>query len=298
MPRLGQLLGIIRIPFLALTPVCVLLGVASAYWVTKNLAIAYALLALLGAFMAHISVNALNEYIDFQSGLDFHTQRTPFSGGSGVLPAAPTLAPWAWWIGTGALIVTVIIGLGFIYLRGAELLPLGLLGIGVIASYSTWIQRHPFLCLIAPGLGFGPLMVVGTHFVVAGQFNATAISVSLIPFFLASGLLLVNQLPDIEADASVGRRHYPILIGRLASCYLYGALLMGSYLALIVGVLLELMPIASLLGLMTAPIAVAAYLGLRRLANVRHNAELIPAMARNVLVTLVTPLLIAVGFVL
>ena len=41
---------------------------------------------------AHLAVNMLNEYFDFKSGLDFKTQRTPFSGGSGTLPANPHLA--------------------------------------------------------------------------------------------------------------------------------------------------------------------------------------------------------------
>ncbi len=41
------------------------------------------MLALLGAFLAHISVNTLNEYFDFKSGLDLETIKTPFSGGSG-----------------------------------------------------------------------------------------------------------------------------------------------------------------------------------------------------------------------
>jgi len=44
------------------------------------------MLALLGAFLAHVSVNTLNEYYDFKSGLDLETIRTPFSGGSGALP--------------------------------------------------------------------------------------------------------------------------------------------------------------------------------------------------------------------
>ena len=45
------------------------------------------ILALAGGLLAHISVNALNEYLDFTSGLDLTTLRTPFSGGSGTLPA-------------------------------------------------------------------------------------------------------------------------------------------------------------------------------------------------------------------
>ena len=77
------LLQSMRGPFLVLTPVCVLLGVGTV--VANKAPVDWSLLflCLLGALLAHISVNALNEYADFRSGLDLATLRTPFSGGSG-----------------------------------------------------------------------------------------------------------------------------------------------------------------------------------------------------------------------
>ena len=42
--------------------------------------------------MAHTSVNALNEYQDFKSGLDLITVKTPFSGGTKSLPENPQKA--------------------------------------------------------------------------------------------------------------------------------------------------------------------------------------------------------------
>lgn len=298
MPRLDQLLGIIRTPFLALTPVCVLLGMGSAYWVNGAIPVGYVVLVFCGALMAHISVNAFNEYTDFNSGLDLHTERTPFSGGSGVLPAAPELVPLAWWIAVGSLTITAVLGIWLVILCGIALLPLGLLGMAIIVSYSTWIQRHPLLCLIAPGLGFGPLMVMGTHYVILGNYDATAISASLIPFFLVSSLLLVNQFPDIEADSQVGRRHYPILIGPHASSFLYGSFLLASYLVLVGSVIMNFLPIASLLGLITLPVAVKAFAGLQRLTDSPEASELIPIMAMSALLSLSTPLLVLAGLVL
>lgn len=40
---------------------------------------------ILGMMTAHFSVNALNDYMDYKSGLDFKTPRTPFSGGTKLL---------------------------------------------------------------------------------------------------------------------------------------------------------------------------------------------------------------------
>ena len=91
-PDFRVLFGIMRVPFLVLTPACVALGVASAVWTGARMNVGHLLLVLIGALSAHASVNALNEYSDFQSGLDFKTVRTPFSGGSGTLPLFPEKA--------------------------------------------------------------------------------------------------------------------------------------------------------------------------------------------------------------
>ncbi|MGM0426211.1 MAG: hypothetical protein ACQEQ7_03115 [Thermodesulfobacteriota bacterium] len=81
--KLKYLTGPMRVPFLILTPACVLLGLATADWSSSTIHPLYGVVTLIGAMAAHISVNAFNEFFDFKSGLDFRTRRTPFSGGSG-----------------------------------------------------------------------------------------------------------------------------------------------------------------------------------------------------------------------
>ncbi len=85
------LLDPMRLPFLILTPACVVLGLATAIWTEGTVNWFHFVLVLIGAVSAHISVNAFNEYFDFKSGLDEKTQRTPFSGGSGRLQQNPEL---------------------------------------------------------------------------------------------------------------------------------------------------------------------------------------------------------------
>jgi 1,4-dihydroxy-2-naphthoate octaprenyltransferase len=288
------LLGPMRVPFLVLPLACALLGAATAAWTSAGrVNPQYFALALVGAVCAHISVNALNEYFDFRSGLDARTQRTPFSGGSGTLPAKPELARSALTIGLVTLAITGAIGLYFLYVWGLLLLPLGLLGLLTIVIYTLWLTRNPVLCLLAPGLGFGLLMVMGTDFVLTGQYSWTAFVASLVPFFLVSNLLLLNQFPDVEADRSIGRKHFPIVIGRRASSLIYGALLLFTYLAIILGVYLGLLPKAGLLGLLTVVLAVPAFVGAYRYAD--DVGKLVPYMGLNVLINLVTPVLVAVG---
>ena len=160
-----------RLPFLLLTPACVAVGVATAHWQTGASNHLLALLVLVGALASHISVNAFNEYFDFRSGLDAKTERTPFSGGSGTLPNHPELATGTLWLAVIALVVAALIGVYVMWLRGWLLFPLGACGLLLVLTYTTWWAYRPVLCLIAPGLGFGLLMVMGTHFSLTGGYS-------------------------------------------------------------------------------------------------------------------------------
>ncbi len=288
-----QLLGPMRVPFLVLPPACVLLGAGTALWTQGYIQILNLILVFLGALAAHISVNALNEYSDFKSGLDLRTRPTPFSGGSGTLPAAPQLAISARNTGVIGLAIAGLIGIYFTAIWGWAILPLGILGFAVIVAYTDWLTHSPLLCLIAPGLGFGTLMVMGTNFSLTGTYSWTAFIASLVPFFLVSNLLLLNQFPDAEPDRTVGRRHFPIVVGRKNSSLIYGAFLLLTYVSIGAGVGLGYLPVASLLGLITLAAAVPTAISAFRYAD--QMDKLVPYMGLNVLITVLTPILTGIG---
>ena len=238
----------------------------------------------------------MNEYFDFKSGLDLETNPTPFSGGSGTLPKNPDKAHWVLLTGIITLGITGLIGIYFITIKGFALLPLGLLGLLLVFFYTPWITHNPWLCLIAPGLGFGPLMVVGTNFVLTGTYSWTAFAASMIPFFLVNNLLLINQFPDVKADKKNGRRNLPIILGRKNSVIIYGVFLFLNYLMLVLSFHFDLLPRFSLIGLSTIVIAVPTFIGiLRYYMNIE---KLIPYLGLNVILTIATPLLITVGLFL
>lgn len=293
MKSIQPLLGPMRVPFLILTPACVLLGLGTAKWTNGDIRFLHFILVLIGAVCAHISVNAFNEYDDFKSGLDLKTSPTPFSGGSGTLPAKPELAQGALKTAWVAFAVVILVGMYFLWIRGWELLPLGLVGLLVIYTYTPRLTHHPMLCLLAPGLGFGPLMVMGTHFALTGQYSWTALIASLVPFFLVSDLLLLNQFPDVEADQTVGRKHIPIIWGRQTSSLIYVLFLFLSFLSIIMGVAFGYLPTASLIGMFTLVLAVPAGINAYRYAE--NLEKLIPSMGQNVIINILTPLLVAIG---
>ncbi len=288
------LLGTARPNFLVLTPISVFLGVAVA-GATGGAALSYGwlVLALVGAIAAHASVNMLNEYEDFRSGLDFQTRRTPFSGGSGTLVAQPTEANWALAGGLAALAVTVITGCVLVYFCGWGLLPLGALGVLLVGGYSSHIVRSPLASLVAPGLGFGPLMVLGTAYVLVGEFTTPAILASLVPFFLVNGLLLLNQFPDVPADREFGRRNLPIAIGRRGSAIVYGVLVAGAFASVAGGIAVGAFPAAA--GLALLPCLGAPYLVARVHRYAEDTDRLEPFLGWNVIMTLITPALLGFG---
>jgi len=296
MSNLKYVMGPMRPPFLILTPACVLLGLGTAIWSQGSVSVLHFVLALVGAIASHISVNAFNEYFDFKSGLDLKTERTPFSGGSGTLPEKPEMLRATLTTAIVTLAIVCGVGLYFLSVWGPAILPLGLAGVLIVVIYSPLITHNAFLSLIAPGVGFGSLMVVGTHFVLTGQYSSTAFVASLVPFFLVNNLLLLNQFPDMEADRSVGRRNYVILLGRRGAAVIYVVFHALAFVSIVAGVTLGYLPNASLMGLVAIALAIPTAIGAYRHAD--DIKRLMPIMGLNVILNIVTPLLVAVGLFL
>jgi len=292
----SDLFGPLRAPFLLLPPACVAAGGGAAYWRTGHVDWWTATLALVGAVCAHASVNALNEYSDFRTGVDSRTRRTPFSGGSGTLQRCPELAGYALGIGLVLAAATATIGGHLAWRVGPAILPLGIVGLAAVLLYTPWFNRYPVLCLVAPGLGFGTCMVMGADVVLGAGYSGAGFFVSLVPFFLVNNLLLLNQFPDLDADRAGGRRHLVIVHGLRTGALVYTLFHAGAFLSLVAGVALGFLPALVLLGLATLPLATLASRG--AFAYASGSPMLLPSLAMNVATTLLTPCLVAVGLIL
>ena len=294
----NQLVGLLKTTrpnFLILTPACLSVVVATSTVTNMDLNWWLFLWAVIGAVLSHIAVNALNEYEDFNNGLDFLTARTPFSGGSGTLPGNPELVSRTAILAVVCIVIVMVIGCGLIIATGVELLWVGLPGVLLVLTYSRWIVRSPWLCLIAPGLSFGPLMMMGVGFVLTGEYSLAVLMASLPVFFLTNNLLLLNQFPDINADKQVGRRVLPVVYGRRFSLNIYSLFLLLSSLSIVLAVMTEVLPVGALLGLINVLLAWYLHIGTRK--NISDGEGLLRYLGLNVLITLLTPVLMAVGII-
>jgi 1,4-dihydroxy-2-naphthoate octaprenyltransferase len=211
-------------------------------------------LVLAASLSVHAAANLINEYFDFKKGVD----RPGTYGGSRVLPEG-LLNPRAVLIaGYVCFALTALIGLVFVHLRGWPILALGLLGIAGGFFYTA----APIACKYR-GLGdpmvfclMGPLMVIGAFYVLTGTVRWAALLISLPIGSLVAAILSANNLRDIADDTQAGIQTTASLLGRRWAQREYAALVLSAYLVLIGLVLLRILPLWSLLVLLTVPFAV------------------------------------------
>lgn len=284
-----------RPQFLLLSVVLAFLGNAIA-WYDGYFHPGYALLAFVGLLLCHISVNVLNDYFDYKSGIDLEVRRTPFSGGSGILPASLLKPGQVFWFGLVSFLLAVPIGVYFVITldNGWQLLPLLLVAAACTLLYTPLLTRLRWPEW-APGAGMGTLPVLGTYFVQTAAYTLPAVIASIPSGILVHNLLLLNEFPDARADKKGGRRTLPIVIGKKKAGIVYCALTILVYLWIIGWVVAGKMPIFCLIALLTLPLAIKAIGGALKPESM---SRLVPAMANNVLVVLLTQFLLGIGYIL
>src|SRR5256885_1001780 len=181
---------------------------------------------------------------------------------------------------------------------GLPLFVLGLFGVAIAYSYVGPPLRlaHHGLGEIAVALVFGPVTVLGTYFVLARAFDPPAIVLSLSLGVLVAGILWINEVPDIPADASVGKRTLVVRLGGARATTALASLIAVAYVVLLVGVLFARLTPLALLGLLALPLAARPVRGLRAANDDPH--ALIPSNAAMILATLATGILLLVGLAL
>ena len=281
-----------RPQYLLLPVILVFLGSALA-WHDGFFNIWDALIAMVGLVLCHMSVNIINDYFDFITGVDLKVERSPFNGGSGILPAGLMKPKHALWYGIICFVLAMPVGAYFMITKGWTLLPILVLGGICILMYTPMILKVDFPEW-SPGLGLGILPVLGAYFAQTGFYSAHALIASIPSGLLVMNLLLLNEFPDVEADKIANKRTLPIRIGMKGAAIVYCSATVLVYLWIIAAVVLSWMPVYTLFGLLTLPLAIMSMKGS---FHGNDRKVIIPAMANNVLVVLGTQFLIGAGYV-
>lgn len=289
-----------RAPFFTATIIPVLLGSLVAWARSGTFHPGYFVLTLFGCLCLHAGVNMTNDYFDHVWGSDEINDEfaAPFTGGSrliqmGIVSPKTMLRQGQVFLLTGGLV-----GLFLACTRGPWVLWLGLFG-----ALTGYFYTAPPFRLVATGLGelfialdFGVLMVLGAYYTQARALSWEAVIASLPVALLIAAVLYINEFQDMKADRAVGKSQIVVRLGRERASVGYGLLMLATYTALVLGVVLDGVTPFALLGLATVPLAWRAY----RIARTHYDdlPALTPANANTIKAHLFTGLLMALGYAL
>ncbi len=283
-----------RPQFLILSVILVVYGSSIAFY-QGYFNLTYFFIALVGLVALHIAVNTFNDYYDYKSGIDLNTTRTPFSGGSGILPQGILSPTEVFYFAILNFLIGLSVGVYFIIIRGISLLPIVILG-GIFVYFYTTHLAKLMLGEISAGLGLGVLPVIGSYFVQTGFYSMQALVASIPAGILTFNLLFLNEFPDYNADKRAGRKNFVILLGKKIAARLYSAISIFNYIFIGMSIIAGYLPYTALLAFLTLPEAIKAIKGAT--INYDNIVKLIPSLGSNVKTVLGTQFLLAISFII
>jgi 1,4-dihydroxy-2-naphthoate octaprenyltransferase len=208
-------------------------------------------LALIGALLLQVGANLVNEYADFRRGADELKQ-----AGQGMTIKNQVLTPRSVLMGAIATVVGgALIGLLLLFHSGPLLLWIGVGGVLVVVTYTAgpFPLAYHGLGEITVAIFMGPLMVLGAFYVMARQFDPLPVLASLPIMFMVAAIMHANNIRDMDADRAVNKRTLAVRFGLRIARAEYMVLVGGTYIALILLVILRTLPWPALIALVTLP---------------------------------------------
>ncbi len=185
------------------------------------------LLAGAGALLLQIGANLANDVFDFEKGADTETRLGP--------PRAAQLgllSPRALRAATALVFAAAAgVGIALVVLGGWPIALLGAASIAAGLAYTggPWPLGYHGLGDLAVFLFFGVAAVCGTYWVQALALPPPVVVASFAPGALATAILVVNNLRDVDTDARAGKRTLAVRLGVGFARGEYHALLALAY---------------------------------------------------------------------
>ena len=287
-------LRVIRIRFLLASVIAVMTGLALNW--SQNGSIEYfdALLTFAGVMALHASVDLLNDYWDFKRGIDTKTTRTKMSGGTGVLPEGLLKPSSVYRAGVFFLVLGAVIGSYFVLTYG--ILIAIILGFAILSIYFYSTK------IVDSGLGEffvavkGSMIVIGTFYIQSGEINIESILAGIVIGTLSSLVLFIASFPDHDADKSKGRKTLVITVGKEKARKLFWIFPLFAYGVIVIGVVLNHLPVFTLISLMSFPLIIKSGIGLQK--NYDSVENLVPYMSSTLKFSRLTGILFVISFLI
>lgn len=204
----------------------------------------------------HGGVNLMNDFFDYQSGVDIQdaatTQYRPHPLAEGKIYPLPVL-----WVSIFLFSLGVTLGVLLAYLRGWEILWIGMIGIAAGVLYTAPPLSYKYLAWgeLSVFLMWGPLSVEAAYFIQTGTFSWAAFWVSL-PFgMLVALVLFANNLRDVRTDQKARVNNLAILLGPHRGPMVYAAMVLAAVTAVVVMAVIGPLGRYSLIVVLSLPIA-------------------------------------------
>jgi 1,4-dihydroxy-2-naphthoate octaprenyltransferase len=274
----------------AIAPVLVGTGLAANHGVTAWLP---ALAALVGAVLIQIGTNLANDYYDFVRGGDTEERVGPVRvTQAGILPPATVKRGMVATLGAA-----MAVGVYLVWVGGWPIVVIGLASVACAVLYTG----GPFP-LAYHGLGdvfvfvfFGLVAVAGTYYVQGLTWPADAWLAGAGLGALSTGILVVNNLRDIETDARANKRTLAVRLGPTGTKVEYLIMLAVAAAVPVLGVVRFGWPTAALAALACVPLAIVPT---RAVLTFERPAQLLPALGGTARLVVAYGVLLTVGLAL
>src|SRR5262249_6782891 len=209
----------------------VLVGTAAAVgWVGHLPRVRAFIAALLGSVFIQIGTNLANDYCDARRGADTADRLGPVRVTSAGL-VAPQRVLTATWV---AFAVAVACGIYLAAVAGVVILVIGAFSIAAGVLYTGGPRPYGYAGLgeVFVFLFFGLVAVNGSYYVQLERLDALPLGLSIAVGFLATAILVVNNVRDLETDRRAGKNTLAVRMGRANAVNLYRPLAVRAFGAL------------------------------------------------------------------
>jgi len=249
--------------------------------------------ALVGSIFIQIGTNLANDYSDAKRGADTADRLGPVRVTSAGL-VAPRRVLYATWLAFG---VAVIAGVYLATVAGPVILAIGALSIAAGVLYTGGPRPYGYAGMgeLFVFLFFGLVVVNGSYYVQLEELDALPLGLSISIGFLATAILVVNNVRDLETDRRAGKMTLAVRMGRHNAVVLYRLFVLGAFVVLPIALIGGGGSLLPLIGLLALPMAIGP---MRAMTNRTDGPALNGALAATGALLAVFSLLVSAGLLL